>query len=208
MVAPKQAACKQCRREKEKLFLKGQRCFTEKCGIEKKPYMPGQRPKRRTIESEYYSQLREKQKAKRYYGVLERQFRNYYKKAVQRKGITGEILLQLLETRLDNILYLCGMATSRKQAKQIISHGHVTVDGKKVDISSYQVKEGQTVSINKDSREIQPVLESVESAESLTPPEWLEVNIKNFTAKVLGVPERQQISAPINEQMIIELYSK
>jgi len=208
MVAPKQAACKQCRREKEKLFLKGQRCFTEKCGIEKKPYMPGQRPKRRTIESDYYSQLREKQKAKRYYGVLERQFRNYYKKAVQRKGITGEILLQLLETRLDNILYLCGMATSRKQAKQLISHGHVTVDGQKVDISSYQVKEGQTVSIDKDSREIQPVLESVESAESLTPPEWLEVNIKNFTAKLLSVPERNQIGAPVNEQMIIELYSK
>ena len=208
MVAPKQAACKQCRREKEKLFLKGQRCFTEKCGIEKKPYMPGQRPKRRTIESDYYSQLREKQKAKRYYGVLERQFRNYYKKAVQRKGITGEILLQLLETRLDNILYLCGMATSRKQAKQLISHGHVTVDGQKVDISSYQVKEGQTVSIDKISREIQPVLESVESAESLTPPEWLEVNIKNFTAKLLSVPERNQIGAPVNEQMIIELYSK
>jgi len=208
MVAPKQAACKQCRREKEKLFLKGQRCFTEKCGIEKKPYMPGQRPKRRTIESDYYSQLREKQKAKRYYGVLERQFRNYYKKAVQRKGITGEILLQLLETRLDNILYLCGMATSRKQAKQLISHGHVTVDGQKVDISSYQVKEGQTVSIDKNSREIQPVLESVESAESLTPPEWLEVNIKNFTAKLLSVPERNQIGAPVNEQMIIELYSK
>lgn len=208
MVAPKQAACKQCRREKQKLFLKGQRCFTEKCGIEKKPYMPGQRPKRRTIESEYYSQLREKQKAKRYYGVLERQFRNYYKKAVQRKGITGEILLQLLETRLDNIVYLSGMATSRQQAKQLISHGHITVDDKKVDISSYQLKEDQTVGVAKDSKEIQPLLEAVESAESLTPPEWLEVNIKNLKAKLLRVPERSEISAPVNEQMIIELYSK
>ena len=139
----KEAACKQCRREKEKLFLKGQKCFTDKCGIEKKPYAPGQRAKRRVMETEYLIQLREKQKAKKYYGMLERQFANYYKKAVKKKGITGEILLQLLETRLDNIVYLMGFATSRAQARQLINHGHVQVDGKKLDISSYQVKEGQ-----------------------------------------------------------------
>jgi small subunit ribosomal protein S4 len=128
----KESVCKLCRREKQKLFLKGQRCFTDKCAMERKPYIPGQRAKRRLIETEFYTQLREKQKAKRYYGVWERQFRNYYKKAVRKKGITGEILLQLLETRLDNVIYLIGFAASRAQAKQLISHGHVAVDKKKV----------------------------------------------------------------------------
>lgn len=133
MTVAKGSTCKQCRREGEKLFLKGQRCFSDKCVLEKKPYVPGQRAKRRPMKTEYYAQLREKQKAKRYYGVWERQFRNYYKKAVKRKGVTGEILLQLLETRLDNIVYIMGFATSRAQARQLISHGHIQVNSRKVN---------------------------------------------------------------------------
>ena len=204
----KEAACKKCRREKEKLFLKGQKCFTDKCGMEKKPYAPGQRAKRRVMETEYLVQLREKQKAKKYYGLPERQFANYYKKAVQKKGITGEILLQLLETRLDNIVYLMGFATSRAQARQLINHGHVQVDGKKVDISSYQVKEGQEVSIAPGSSEIMPVLEAKESGGTINIPEWLESDLEKLKGKIIKFPEREDIQAPINEQIIVELYSK
>jgi small subunit ribosomal protein S4 len=204
----KEAACKQCRREKEKLFLKGQKCFTDKCGIEKKPYAPGQRAKRRVMETEYLIQLREKQKAKKYYGLLERQFANYYKKAVKKKGITGEILLQLLETRLDNIVYLMGFATSRAQARQLINHGHVQVDGKKLDISSYQVKEGQEISIAPGSSEIMPILEAKESGGTINIPEWLESDLEKLKGKIIKFPEREDIQAPINEQIIVELYSK
>lgn len=208
MSIPKEPVCKICRRERQKLFLKGQRCFTDKCSFERKPYLPGQRPKTRLIETEFYAQLREKQKAKRYYGVLERQFRNYYKKAVRRRGITGEILLQLLETRLDNVVYLMGFAMSRAQAKQLISHGHIMVDGEKVDIPSYQVKEGQEISVAPKSREIPPVLEAKESGGSLTPPAWLEVNLEELKGKVLRLPTREEIKAPVDERMIVELYSK
>ncbi|MBC7333639.1 MAG: 30S ribosomal protein S4 [Actinobacteria bacterium] len=208
MSIPKEPVCKICRRERQKLFLKGQRCFTDKCSFERKPYLPGQRPKTRLIETEFYAQLREKQKAKRYYGVLERQFRNYYKKAVRRRGITGEILLQLLETRLDNVVYLMGFAMSRAQAKQLISHGHIMVDGEKVDIPSYQVKEGQEISVAPKSREILPVLEAKESGGSLTPPAWLEVNLEELKGKVLRLPTREEIKAPVDERMIVELYSK
>ena len=204
----KESVCKLCRREKQKLFLKGQRCFTDKCAMERKPYIPGQRAKRRLIETEFYTQLREKQKAKRYYGVWERQFRNYYQKAVRKKGITGEVLLQFLETRLDNVIYLLGFAASRAQARQLISHGHVAVDGKRVNISSYQLKEGQGVSIMSSSKEITPIVEAKETGSSLTIPEWLEVDLDNLKGKVLRIPEREDIKAPINERMIIELYSK
>ncbi len=174
------SSCKLCRRERQKLFLKGTRCYSDKCAFERKPYVPGQKAKMRLIETDYYRQLREKQKVKRYYGLLERQFRNYYKQAVRRKGITGEVLLQLLETRLDNVVYLMGFAFSRKQARQLVSHGHIAVDGKKVDIPSYHVKEGQTISVLPSSREIVPVLEAKESAGSITVPEWLKVDIKNL----------------------------
>lgn len=208
MTIPKQAVCKLCRREKQKLFLKGQRCFSNKCALERKPYAPGQKSRMRLIETEYYAQLREKQKAKRYYGILEKQFRNYYKKAVRKKGITGEILLQLLETRLDNVLYLMGFAVSRAQAKQLISHGHILVDGKKVDIPSYQLKEGQEISIAPTSKEITPILEAKESAGSLTPPEWLEVDLDNLKGHLLRIPDRDEIKTPIDERMIVELYSK
>lgn len=201
-------ACKQCRREREKLFLKGQRCFSDKCVFEKKPYVPGQRAKRRLMETEYYNQLREKQKAKRYYGVLERQFKNYYKKAIKKKGIAGENLLQFLEVRLDSVLYMMGFATSRAQARQLISHGHVTVNGKKVDRPSYQLKEGDEVSIAESSREILPVIEAKESGASLTIPGYLEVDLDNLKGKLLRYPERDEIKAPINEQVIVELYSK
>ncbi len=204
----KGSKCKQCRREGEKLFLKGQRCITDKCAIEKKPYVPGQRAKRRTMQTEYYTQLREKQKAKRYYGVLEQQFRNYYKKAVRKKGVTGEVLLQLLETRLDNVVYMMGLATSRAQTRQLISHGHVMVNDRKVDKPSYQLKEGQEVSIAPASKEIVPVLEAKESAGSLTIPEWLEVDPDNLKGKLLRYPERDEIKVPINERIIVELYSK
>jgi small subunit ribosomal protein S4 len=208
MSLAKEAACRQCRREKEKLFLKGQRCFTDKCAVEKKPYAPGQRAKRRPMETEYLLQLREKQKAKKYYGLLERQFSNYYKKAVRRKGVTGEVLLQLLETRLDNIVYLMGFATSRAQARQLINHGHVQVDGKKVDISSFQVTEGQEISIAPGSSEIMPILEARESGGTINIPGWLESDLEKLKGKIIKFPEREDIQAPINEQVIVELYSK
>ena len=208
MGSVKEQSCKLCRREKQKLFLKGTRCFTDRCGIERKPAPPGQKAKMRLIESEYCLQLREKQKAKRYYGILEKQFRNYYKQAVRKKGITGEILLQILETRLDNVIYLMGFSVSRRQAKQLISHGHIAVNDKKVDISSYKVKEGQTISIMPASREIVPIVEAKESAGSLISPEWMKVDIANFKGEVLRIPERNEIKAPVNEQMIVELYSK
>lgn len=208
MAVAKGPACKQCRREGEKLFLKGQRCFSDKCVLEKKPYVPGQRAKRRLMETEYYKQLREKQKAKRYYGVWERQFKNYYKKAVKRKGVTGEILLQLLETRLDNIIYVMGFAVSRVQARQLISHGHIQVNGRKVDKPSYQLKEGQEISVAESSKEIIPIMEAKESGGSLTMPEWLEVDLDNLKGKLVRYPERDEIKVPINEQIIVELYSK
>ena len=208
MSLAKEAACRQCRREKEKLFLKGQRCFTDKCAVEKKPYAPGQRAKRRPMETEYLVQLREKQKAKKYYGLLERQFSNYYKKAVRKKGVTGEVLLQLLETRLDNIVYLMGFATSRAQARQLINHGHVQVDSKKVDISSFQVMEGQEISIAPGSSEIMPILEARESGGTINIPGWLESDLEKLKGKIIKFPEREDIQAPINEQVIVELYSK
>lgn len=208
MAILKGAVCKICRREKQKLFFKGQRCYTGKCALEKKPYYPGQKSKSRLIETEFHTQLREKQKAKRYYGLLERQFRNYYKKAVRKKGITGEILLQLLETRLDNVIYLMGFALSRPQARQLIAHGHVMVDGKKVDIPSYQLREGEEVAIKASSGEILPIMEAKESASSLTLPEWIEVDLDNLKGKVLRTPNRDEIKVPVDERMIVELYSR
>jgi small subunit ribosomal protein S4 len=208
MAVAKGPACKQCRRERVKLFLKGQRCFSDKCVLEKKPYVPGQRAKRRLMETDYSVQLREKQKAKRYYGVWERQFKNYYKKAVKRKGVTGEILLQLLETRLDNIVYVMGFAASRVQARQLINHGHIQVNGRKVDKPSYQLKEGQEISVAESSKEIIPIMEAKESGGSLTMPEWLEVDLDNLKGKLLRYPERDEIRVPANEQIIVELYSK
>ena len=177
MARVKDAVCRLCRREKEKLFLKGLRCFSDKCAVTKKPYVPGQKAKMRLVESEYYTQLREKQKTKRYYGVLEAQFLNYYIKATRKKGITGEILLQLLETRLDNVIYLMGFAASRAQARQLISHGHVKVNSRKVDIPSYQVKPGEVITIAEKT-----IAEAGETAGYFSS-EWLEVDFKALQEK-------------------------
>jgi small subunit ribosomal protein S4 len=198
--------CKQCRREGQKLFLKGQRCLTDKCGVERRSYPPGDHGRGRMRQSEYRTQLREKQKTRRYYGVLERQFRNYYEKASRQPGVTGENLLRLLETRLDNVLVRLGFAASRRQARQLVRHGHWLVNGRRVDIPSYQVRPDEIVSIKASSA----AADVVRSATELTAavPAWLQADHESLTAKVLRHPERNEIQAPVQEQLIVELYSK
>jgi small subunit ribosomal protein S4 len=198
--------CKQCRREGQKLFLKGARCLTDKCGVERRSYPPGEHGRGRMRQSEYRNQLREKQKTRRYYGVLERQFRNYYEKASRQPGVTGENLLRLLETRLDNVLVRLGFAASRRQARQLVRHGHWLVNGRRVDIPSYQVRPEDIISIKPDSA----AADVVRSATELTAavPAWLQADHDSLTAKVLRHPERSEISAPVQEQLIVELYSK
>jgi small subunit ribosomal protein S4 len=198
--------CKQCRREGQKLFLKGQRCLTEKCGVERRSYPPGEHGRGRVRASEYRQQLREKQKARRYYQILEKQFRNYYAKAARQPGVTGENLLRLLERRLDNVLVRLGFAASRRQARQLISHGHWMVNGKRVDIPSYQVRPEDVITIRPESK----AADVVRSATELTAvvPPWLQADHDALTAKVLRLPERSEIVAPVEEQLIVELYSK
>jgi small subunit ribosomal protein S4 len=198
--------CKQCRREGMKLFLKGERCLTDKCGVERRAYPPGDHGRGRQKQSEYRVQLREKQKAKRYYGVLEKQFANYYDKASRQAGITGENLLTLLECRLDNVLVRLGFAASRRQSRQLIRHGHWTVNGRRVDIPSYQVREGDIISV-KSGTPAEPV---IRDATELTGqvPAWLQADHDTLTAKVLRKPERREVAAPVQEQLIVELYSK
>jgi len=192
-----------------KLFLKGDRCFKEKCAIERRGYPPGQHGNRRGRRTLGYGlQLREKQKVKRIYGILERQFRNYFKEADRRKGITGENLLVLLERRLDNIVYSLGFASSRAQARQLVRHGHVRVDGRKVTIPSYQVRTEQAVMIKEASRKNEFIRASVETARGRGVPEWLELDAENFQGKVLREPTREDIKLPIQEQLIVELYSR
>jgi small subunit ribosomal protein S4 len=192
-----------------KLFLKGERCFKEKCAIERRGYPPGQHGQRRGRRSlNYGPQLREKQKVKRIYGILEQQFRKYFHEAERRKGITGENLLILLERRLDNVVYSLGFASSRPQARQLVRHGHVTVDGRKVSIPSFQVREGQAITIKEGSRKNDFIRTSVESARGRGIPEWLELNAESFTGKVLTLPRREDIKLPIQEQLIVELYSR
>jgi small subunit ribosomal protein S4 len=192
-----------------KLFLKGDRCFKEKCAIERRGYPPGQHGGRRARRTLGYGlQLREKQKVKRIYGILERQFRGYFQEADRRKGITGENLLVLLEQRLDNTVYSLGFAGSRAQARQLVRHGHVRVDGAKVTIPSFQVRPGQTVSIKEASRKNDFVRASVETARGRGVPEWLELDAEAFSGKVLRGPTREDIKLPIQEQLIVELYSK
>jgi len=201
--------CRLCRRERMKLFLKGDRCFKEKCAIERRGYPPGQHGGRRTRRTLGYGlQLREKQKVKRTYGVLESQFRDYFKEADRRKGITGENLLSMLERRLDNVVYSLGFASSRAQGRQLVRHGHVQVDGKKVTIPSYQVREGQTVAVKEVSRKNDFIRASVETARGRGVPEWLELDAESFTGKVLRLPTREDIKLPIQEQLIVELYSR
>ena len=202
------AVCKLCRREKQKLFLKGDRCFTEKCAVTRRDYAPGQHGQRRRKLSEYGMQLREKQKARRFYGLLEGQFEKYYEMAIKQPGIAGENLLRILESRLDNVIYRLGFAMSRPEARQLVRHGHFTVDGKRVDIPSYRVKAGDVVAVGEKFRDLLPTKEALISSERFEVPGWLEVDIEKLSGNVLALPTREQISGDINEQLIVELYSK
>ena len=201
--------CRLCRRERMKLFLKGDRCFKEKCAIERRAYPPGQHGQRRGRRSSGYGpQLREKQKVKRIYGVLEKQFRNYFKDAERQRGVTGDNLLVSLERRLDNVVYNLGFASSRSQARQLIRHGHIQVDGAKTTIPSYQVKTGQQIQVKEGSRKNEFVRASVETARGRGIPSWLELDPDNFVGKVIALPTREDIKLPVEEQLIVELYSR
>ncbi len=201
-------ACKLCRREKQKLFLKGDRCFSDKCAIDRRNYPPGQHGQRRGKFSGYGVQLREKQKVKRMYGVLENQFRLYFKEADRQRGITGENLLVLLEGRLDNMIYRLGFASSRRQGRQLVRHNHILVNGARVNIPSYQVKAGDVIEVREKSRKMPAVNEALEAVQRLGAPSWLELNKEAYQGKVVGLPERKDITAPIEEQLIVELYSR
>ena len=202
------AVCRLCRRENQKLFLKGDRCYTEKCAADRRPYPPGQHGQGRTKTSEYGLQLREKQTAKRYYGVLESQFRGYFDMASKRKGKTGENLLAILETRLDNTVYRLGFAMSRAEARQLVLHGHFLVNGRKVNIPSFLVKPGMIISLKEKSRGLDKLKSVIEANASRVPPKWLEYDSNSLIAKVSTVPTREDIDLPIEEQLIVELYSK
>lgn len=202
------AVCRQCRREGEKLFLKGEKCFTEKCPVDRRTYAPGQHGQGRKKASEYGMQLREKQKLRRIYGVLERQFEKYYEEAARRQGVTGENLLQMLEMRLDNIVFRMGFAPSRPAARQLVMHGHVTVNGHKVDIPSYAVRIGDTIAVKESSHSIAAVKSSLEAAASRGVAKWLEVNFEQQVGKVLAVPARDQIEVAVQEHLIVEYYSR
>jgi len=200
------AVCRMCRRETQKLFLKGERCYSPKCALERRNYPPGQHGQGRKKTSDYGNQLREKQKAKRFYGLLEKQFHNTFIKASKRKGITGENLLVMLEMRLDNTVFRMGYASSRKEARQLVNHGHFQVDGKKVDIPSYEVKPGQKVSVKKRSHSSQKFKEIKDFQISV--PAWVSVDVDKLEGVILSVPTRDQIDTPISEHLIVELYSK
>jgi small subunit ribosomal protein S4 len=201
--------CRLCRREGMKLFLKGTKCFSDKCPIEKRNFAPGQHGKDRKAKIVGYGlQLREKQKTKRMYFTQEGQFRNYFEKAARSKGVTGELLLQQLERRLDNVVYRLGFGISRRQSRQLVRHGHVKVNGHKVDIPSYQVSVGEEIAIRESSRKL-PILEqSKEFASHQNAPSWLQIDRDNYTGRVLSLPKRDEIQMPVNEQLIVELYSK
>ncbi|HYR61824.1 MAG TPA: 30S ribosomal protein S4 [Actinomycetota bacterium] len=200
--------CRLCRRERMKLFLKGTRCMGPKCAIERRPYPPGQHGRGRIKESEYLVQLREKQKARRIYGVLEKQFRRYYEEATRAKGVTGTRLLQLLELRLDNVVYRGGLAMSRDQARQFVTHGHFQVNGRKVDIPSYRVKATDVVQVRTKSRSVGRIVEAAAFAAGRHIPEWLILEAGELKISVVSEPAREVIDVPVQEQMIVELYSK
>lgn len=201
--------CRLCRREGMKLFLKGERCYTEKCAIEKRNLPPGQHGKLRKAKMVGYGvQLREKQKVKRIYGVLENQFRRYFEMADRTRGITGETLLQLLERRFDNVIYRLGLATSRAQARQQIRHGHFLVNGKKVDIPSYSIKAGDTVTVRGTSAQNASIVHAMEEVKGRGIPEWLQFDAGQLTGRIQSLPTREQINLPVQEQLIVELYSK
>jgi small subunit ribosomal protein S4 len=200
--------CRICRREGDKLFLKGDRCYTEKCALERRKYPPGQHGQGYRKLSDYGLQLREKQKVRKMYGILERQFRRYFHEAERKKGITGEVLLQLVECRLDSVVYRMGFAPNRRRARQLICHGHILVNGKKVDVPSYSVKAGDMIEVKEASRTIPEIVDSLAKSEHRGIPQWLEVDPANFKGKVLHIPTREEIQLPVQEQLIVELYSK
>jgi small subunit ribosomal protein S4 len=202
------AVCRLCRREGLKLFLKGERCYTDKCAIERRNYPPGEHGQARPKFSEYSVQLREKQKLRRMYGVLEGQFRRYFEMADRAKGVTGETLLQLLERRLDNIVYRVGFATSRSEARQLVRHGHFRVNGKKVNVPSYLVRAGDTVSVRERSQKVTRIQGALELAQRRGVPDWLEVTPESFAGRVKALPVRSDLTMPINEKLVVELYSK
>jgi small subunit ribosomal protein S4 len=205
----KDAVCRLCRREGMKLFLKGSKCFTDKCPIEKRNFAPGQHGKDRKAKIVGYGpQLREKQKAKRIYFTQEKQFRNYFERAARTKGVTGEMLLQQLERRLDNVVYRLGFAVARRQARQLVRHGHVSVNGRKVDIPSFQVNVGDEVAVREASNKLTILEIAKDFASHQPPPAWLQVDRDGYKGHVLSLPTRSDINLPINEQLIVELYSK
>ena len=203
-----ESKCRLCRREGEKLFLKGDRCYTDKCAFERRAYPPGQHGRMRKKPSDYALQLREKQKVRRLYGILENQFRNYFTKAESQKGVTGTNLLRLLETRLDNVVYRLGFANSREQARQLVRHGHFELNGRRVNIPSLQVREGDAIQVRERSRKVPAFQEAQEVIARRGCPEWIEVDSTQFKGSVKALPQREDITFPINEQLIVELYSK
>ena len=200
------ANCKLCRREGQKLFLKGERCYSSKCALERRNYAPGQHGQARKKQSDYGIQFREKQKAKRFYGVQETQFRNLYEKAVKRPGKAGENLMVLLETRMDNVVFRLGFASSRKEARQLVTHGHFTVNGKKADIPSMEVKAGDVIKV-KEKSQSSPKFKEVKEM-SITVPSWMSVDVEKLEGKIVNIPSRADIDTPVAEHLIVELYSK
>lgn len=200
--------CRLCRREGEKLFLKGERCYTDKCAMSRRASAPGQHGKSRKKFSEYGLQLRAKQKARRYYGVLESQFEKYFNMATRRQGMAGENLLKILESRFDNIVYKSGMASSRKEARQLIRHNHFTLNGKKANIPSILLKPGDEIAIAEKSRTLGKIKNIIDANSSRTKPQWLDVDLTNFTSKMVQMPSREDIGINIEEHLIVELYSK
>jgi len=199
--------CKQCRRERTKLFLKGDRCLTDRCSVDRRTYPPGEHGRRRVKETDYLMQLREKQKARRVYGVLEKQFRAYYRQAIREKGRTGENLIRLLESRLDNVVYRAGLAVSRKQARQVVCHGHITVNERKVDIPSFQVKQGDVIGVKQGSKDGAVFKMALDSFQREQVP-WLQVDRKKLSAVMVERPSGESIDVPIRDEMIVELYSR
>ena len=202
------AVCRLCRREGQKLFLKGERCYSEKCSVGLRGYAPGQHGQGRKKSSEYGMQLRAKQTARRFYGVQENQFHHYFEIAERKQGITGDNLLRILESRLDNVVYRVGFASSRAEARQLVGHGHYEVNGKRVDIASYLLKAGDVVSICEKSRASEKIKAVVEANSARPVPEWIDVDRNNLSAMVIALPTREQIEAPVDEQLIVEFYSK
>lgn len=203
-----EALCRLCRREGEKLFLKGDRCYTDKCAVERRKYAPGEHGQRRRKLSDYALQLKEKQKARETYGILEKQFKIYFYMANKKKGVTGSNLLQLLERRFDNAVYRLGFASNRRQARQLVLHGHFTVNDKKVNIPSCLLRPGDIIGLREKSRKLKVIEENVSKIEHRGAPSWVEMDVNNLKGKILHYPSRDEIDLPIKEQLIIELYSK